>query len=816
MKFFVGGSLFFCSFLIPANIYSLLFFDLSEIVLIISLIYNLIMSRFQLKTFFVKKLFINNIWTLVILSLGLIFLVSRFDLFIVRLIFFTFIGFSIYILLSGSEFYQKELFILPSVFLLIVNLIISVFQISLINNSYGWILFNIENPNFFQAGRLSGLQGSGPNVAGAMFALLFIIYLAHYFKTKKIIYLISCLVSIFLVLVTYSRGSYLAIFLSAVLFFVIKDFSFNKLSKYFFVILIPFVLFLYFGNSQILLKESDRGYLNNIAVDNLKLISGLGGGNYVEEIYGNYLLSINPEILESSLNIILNDVELGITPEEYRDSDINFFMGTSGSGYELLQNSFIVDECEYDRRTCQYQRIDSNILSKFTSILLELDLAETSKLVEDSLCIDSSSFITRIEFACFIESNNVKILNQNINLSEFTDIEDIEKQKQMSFIRSNYFFVECEDSNQYACPNREMSVGELAVIIENVTIKRNILPIENFTSFCSECSFLTVDGFIKIIYDKYQGILPRSTISFYTSSDGINWDIVGSKRTTGEILNLNTNSGYIEVGGHSDGQSFGNTFLDANIKKLIIKDQNKIQEINFINEKLGEDYFVFKPNTFDSYTSKITFEQEGIKLFRPNKYWLAIDNNFDFQNDFEIIIEVSFPELPWEKQTLISNTSRETNQHQSWRIDINDGRFFLRWADEDGAIKDSYVLGDKSLRSGILSQKEGTLISKDSPIVDPSFLSQLTTAHNGYLTFSVEFGLIWSIFLFSIFIYIFRSIYLKIEKQNYQILIFLTLIVFLITNLTNDMLYSPDIYLLFVFCLGLNYLPITDSDFKKS
>ena len=816
MKYFVGGSLFFCSFLIPANIYSLLFFDLSEIVLIISLIYNLSMSRYQLKTFFVKKVFINNIWTLVILSLGFIFIVSRFDLFIVRLIFFTFIGFSIYILLSGSDFYQKELFILPSIFLLIVNLIISIFQISLIDNSYGWILFNIENPNFFQAGRLSGLQGSGPNVAGAMFALLFIIYLAHYHKTKKIVYFISSLVSIFLVLITYSRGSYLAIFLSTILFFVIKDFSFNKVAKYFFIILIPFVLFLYFGNSQIFLKESDRGYLNNIAVDNLKLISGLGGGNYVEEIYGNYLLSINPEILESSLNIVLNDVELGITPEEYRDSGINFFMGTSGSGYELLQNSFIVDECEYDRRTCQYQRIDNNILSKFTSILLKLDLAETSKLVEDSLCIDSSSFITRIEFACFIESNNVRILNQNINISEFIDIEDMEKQRQMSFIRSNYLFVECEDSNQYACPNREMSVGELAVIIENVTINRNILPIENFTSFCSECSFLSVDGFIKIIYDKYQGILPRSTIAFYTSSDGTNWDIVGSKRTTGEILNLNTNNGYIEVGGHSDGQSFGNTFLDANIKKLIIKDQNKIQEINFINEKLGEDYFVFKPNTFDIYTSKITFEQEGIKLFRPNKYWLAVDNSFDFQNDFEIIIEISFPELPWEKQTLISNTSRETNQHQSWRIDINDGRFFLRWADEDGAIKDSYVLGDKSLRSGILSQKNGILISKDSPIVDPSFLSQLTTAHNGYLTFSVEFGLIWSLFLFSIFIYIFRSIYLKIEKQNYQILIFLTLIVFLITNLTNDMLYSPDIYLLFVFCLGLNYLPITDSDFKKS
>ena len=96
-----------------------------------------------------------------------------------------------------------------------------------------------------------------------------------------------------------------------------------------------------------------------------------------------------------------------------------------------------------------------------------------------------------------------------------------------------------------------------------------------------------------------------------------------------------------------------------------------------------------------------------------------------------------------------------------------------------------------------MSQKEGLLISKDAPIVDPSFLSQLTTAHNGYLTFSVEFGLVWSIFLFSIFVYIFRKIYSNLDKQNYQLLIFLTLIIFLITNLTNDMLYSPDI----IYCL---------------
>ena len=104
--------------------------------------------------------------------------------------------------------------------------------------------------------------------------------------------------------------------------------------------------------------------------------------------------------------------------------------------------------------------------------------------------------------------------------------------------------------------------------------------------------------------------LTRSTISFYNSKDGINWEIVGSKRTTGEVLNFNINNAYLEIGGHSDGQSFGNTFLGANIKKLMIKDKNKIEEISFIKKNLGEDYFVFKPNTFDIYTSNIILNKK--------------------------------------------------------------------------------------------------------------------------------------------------------------------------------------------------------------
>ena len=36
---------------------------------------------------------------------------------------------------------------------------------------------------------------------------------------------------------------------------------------------------------------------------------------------------------------------------------------------------------------------------------------------------------------------------------------------------------------------------------------------------------------------------------------------VGFSRTTGEIINFNKNSSYLEIGGHSNGQSFGNTFM---------------------------------------------------------------------------------------------------------------------------------------------------------------------------------------------------------------------------------------------------------------
>ena len=41
---------------------------------------------------------------------------------------------------------------------------------------------------------------------------------------------------------------------------------------------------------------------------------------------------------------------------------------------------------------------------------------------------------------------------------------------------------------------------------------------------------------------------------------------MGYPHYTGEIISFTKNTGLIEIGGHADGQSFGNTFLAANIK----------------------------------------------------------------------------------------------------------------------------------------------------------------------------------------------------------------------------------------------------------
>ena len=163
---------------------------------------------------------------------------------------------------------------------------------------------------------------------------------------------------------------------------------------------------------------------------------------------------------------------------------------------------------------------------------------------------------------------------------------------------------------------------------------------------------------------------------------------------------------------------------------------------------------------------------------------------------------------------MISNTSIFNGQVQSWKLETDDGRLYFSWADSEGVFLDANNIGDKSLRSGVLIQQNGQLSNTSPPIVDPSFLSQLTTAHNGYLTFSVEFGLMFSVLFYLIIaLGMFKALNF-INSSN--IFPYLAIIMFLIQNITNDMIYSPDMFVLFILSAGIFIQSTKSFEDKKS
>ena len=790
------------SLIIPPNIGKILIFEYSDVPIVLFFILALVsaskINRSHEKT--------DNFWLFLLLFLFALSIILGFNTTTLRFIFYISIGF---LIKKNSKYIENkdlEIFFLPLWFVSILNFSSFVLGYSLLNNSIGWITNYSDTSNIFLSGRLSGFQGSGPNVAGTIFGFFVIISFYFYRNLKKKYFLILIYLNLFLFFITYSRGSYASLLAISLIFILLKIKVLKYRVIYITGIFSTFVVLLYFGPSDYILKENDRSLLANIAISNIELSNGVGGGQYVEKIYEPYLLSVNPQLLEENLDITLNKVELGITPEQFRDTDIDFFIGTSGGGFEILQQYFIVGQCSDDRNTCQYLRVDEEILLSFLNIFNIKNDDIIASTIEK--CVDTSkNLINRGEFACI--AFETKLLGDKIFNYDFTDTEDLLSNEHFSYLKSNSIFVECESSKTYSCKDRPLAVGELSVMVETLFIRDNILPEQNLAELCSECEFRTINGFIKIEFDRYDYFLPRSKISFYTSKDGENWNLVGYPHFTGNIINLNQNKGFIEIGGYADGQSFGNTFLDANIKSVEINTNELSNKVDFNEINLGKEYFVYKPNSLEDYTSKITYEENGIKLFRPNKYWVAVNNEYDFNQDFEIILNLSFPEIPWETQTLVSNTSAFSQEVQSWKIDIDDGRLFFYWTNEDGEYVNQ--LGDKSLRSGVLIQKNGNIDNEQPPLASTSYLSQLTTAHNGYLTFFVEYGLLNGLlFYFLLFYLVFRNFNSK--KQNETYILSFALLYFLIHNLTNDLVYSPDAFILFLIILGIKDSMINRED----
>jgi hypothetical protein len=440
------------------------------------------------------------------------------------------------------------------------------------------------------------------------------------------------IISLFNLYITFSRGSYIALFIgSLVLLFYTDLFTKNSKILIILIITISAVSIIYIFPS-IFLKQSNRSFLNNLAINNIEIFEGAGGGNYIKEVYKEYLVT-------------LDDDEL------------------------------------FDKFNIQYSQTIKNSYMK----------PETVELEEET------------------------------------------------------------------------------------------------------------EGYLKLKFDHRDGLLPRSIISFYHSSNGREWVQIGSNHTSGLIIDLIENDAFFEVGGWGDGQSPGESYLDGYIKKVQISTNDNSYEYILTKENRDNKYFIYLPKTNSFYDNrndgKIIFSDDGVKLKRPRSYWIAVPNQTNIsKKDFEIVIQLKVNNIPKGNETLFSqssiiNTSKLIN-NQSWKWSIIDGRMYFFWIDDIVSGYSNY-LGGQSLRSGKLISSDG----KFDSIVSEFSLSQydeITTSHNGFLTMGVEYGL-FPVLL--IICSIFFAIYKNLSSKNQLELCLL--IALLTQNLTNDLIYSPDVALYF-------------------
>ena len=100
-------------------------------------------------------------------------------------------------------------------------------------------------------------------------------------------------------------------------------------------------------------------------------------------------------------------------------------------------------------------------------------------------------------------------------------------------------------------------------------------------------------------------------------------------------------------------------------------------------------------------------------------------------------------------------------------------------------------LGGQSLRSGKLISENGQF----SSVISDFSLSQydeITTSHNGFLTMAVEYGLLpVMVIIISLALVIYKNLS---YKNQLELSIFFA---FLTQNLTNDLIYSPDVAIYF-------------------
>ena len=343
-------------------------------------------------------------------------------------------------------------------------------------------------------------------------------------------------------------------------------------------------------------------------------------------------------------------------------------------------------------------------------------------------------------------------------------------------------------------------------LIERFGIKYNEVQNQENNEVPTNQTDVSIQGFLKLEFDYRDSLLPRSVIRFYYSDEGENWNQIGSKHTSGFPINLLENDSFFEVGGWSDGQSPGGEFLSGYVTNVVIETTDYYRKFELSEIKRDTDYLILTPEFKNNYESDVIYKADSIRLDRPRDYWIAIPNETNLSmKDFQITLQVEFESIPKGHETLFSQSSilriNEEFNDQSWKWSIIDGRMYFFWI-EDVTFGYSQFIGGQSLRSGKLISNNGGFDS----IVSDFTLSQydeITTSHNGFLTMAVEYGLF---IVLIIFLSIFYLIYDNFDNKNFFEIGLL--LMFLLQNLSNDLIYAPDtsiyIWLLIIYFFNLS------------
>ena len=336
-------------------------------------------------------------------------------------------------------------------------------------------------------------------------------------------------------------------------------------------------------------------------------------------------------------------------------------------------------------------------------------------------------------------------------------------------------------------------------ILEKFNISYSEKDKTNHTSDTTQKGNEPAEGYLKLKFDYKDGVLPRSIISFYHSVNGVTWMQIGSEHTNGSVIQLIPNDSYFEVGGWGDGQSPGDSYLDGFVNQVDISFLDNIYSYQLIEENRDKDYFVYLPTSTEFYDNrndgKLVYTEDGLKLKRPRSYWVAIPSEDNIsQQDFEVVVKLKLNNIPKGNETIFSQSSiissSDTINNQSWKWSIVDGRMYFFWV-EDIVSGYSNYLGGQSLRSGRLISSNGQFDSITSDF-SLSQYDEITTSHNGFLTMAVEYG------LFPVVLIVFCILFLAIKNANYKNHFSLTILLALLTqNLTNDLIYSPDVAIYF-------------------